>query len=70
MAKTLDRRSHSDEAAESVRLRRLLLDLRFPVDVIVVSRRYAEEWRGGNGASIHAAFSSGKRLRSPWRTPP
>lgn len=52
----------ANEAEESVRLRRLLLDLRFPVDIVVVSRRYAEDWRDVKGGLVHAALSEGRAL--------
>lgn len=51
-----------DEAEESVRLRRALRDLRMPTDIIVVSRRYAEDWADAPGGVVHAALSQGKVL--------
>ncbi len=51
-----------NEAEESVRLRRELRGLRLPVDVIVVSRRYAEQWRDVRGGLVHAALSEGRTL--------
>ena len=51
-----------DEAGESVRLRRVLRDLRLPTDIIVVSRRYAEDWADVHGSVVHAAFSQGRVL--------
>lgn len=56
--------SVDDEAGESVRLRRALRDLRFPVDIIVVSRRHADEWMDVRGSVVHAAFSQGRVLVS------
>ena len=53
-----------DEAEESVRLRRALRDLRLPTDIIVVSRRYAEDWADVHGSVVHAAFSQGRVLAS------
>lgn len=53
-----------DEAGESVRLRRALGELRLPVDIIVISRRYAEEWMDVRGSVVHAAFSQGRVLAS------
>jgi predicted nucleotidyltransferase len=53
-----------NEAEESVRLLRELRDLRIPVDVIVVSRRYAEEWRDVRGGIVHAALGEGRVLAS------
>jgi predicted nucleotidyltransferase len=52
----------ADEAEESVRLHRTLRDLRLPVDVIVVSREYAERWREVRGGLVHAAMSQGRVL--------
>jgi uncharacterized protein len=52
----------SDEAAESVRLRRALRGLRLPTDIIVVSRRYADRWRDVKGGLVHAAMSEGRTL--------
>jgi uncharacterized protein len=54
--------SVDDEAWESVRLRRSLRDLRVPADIIVVSRRYAEDWTDVRGSVVHAAFSQGRVL--------
>jgi hypothetical protein len=39
-----------------------LRDLRVPADVIVVSERYAEEWRDVRGTLVHAALSHGRLL--------
>jgi hypothetical protein len=52
----------ANEAEESVRLHRTLRDLRMPVDVIVVSRDYAERWRDVRGGLVHAALSHGRIL--------
>lgn len=49
-----------DEAGESVRLLRELRDLRIPVDVVVVGRRYAEEWAAVRGSVVHSAISHGR----------
>lgn len=49
-------------AKESVRLHRTLRDLRMPVDVIVVSRDYADCWREVPGGLVHAALSRGRVL--------
>jgi len=35
---------------------------RVPTDVIVVSERYAEDWRGVRGTLVHAALSQGRLL--------
>jgi uncharacterized protein len=51
-----------NEADESVRLLRELRDLRIPVDVIVVSSRYAQEWRDVRGGIVHAALREGRVL--------
>jgi predicted nucleotidyltransferase len=51
-----------NEAEESVRLHRTLRDLRFPADVIVVSREYADRWREVRGGLVHAALSQGRVL--------
>ncbi len=51
-----------NEADEAVRLHRTLRDLRVPTDVIVVSRDYAERWRGVRGGLVHAALSQGRVL--------
>jgi predicted nucleotidyltransferase len=51
-----------NEAEESVRLHRILRDLRVPADVIVVSREYAERWRAVRGGLVHAALSQGRVL--------
>jgi len=52
----------ANEAEESVRLHRTLRDLRMPADVIVVSRDYAERWRGVRGGLVHAALTQGRVL--------
>jgi len=49
-------------ADESVRLMRTLRDLRIPVDVIVVSKSYADEWRNVHGTLVHAAMAEGRVL--------
>lgn len=51
-----------NEAEESVRLLRELRDLRIAVDVVVVSQRYADEWREVRGGIVHAAFGEGRVL--------
>jgi uncharacterized protein len=53
-----------DQAGESVRLRRALGELRSPIDIIVISRRCAEEWMGVRGSVVHAAFPQGRVLAS------
>lgn len=47
-------------AEEAVRLRRELRDLRIPIDVIVVSSRYADEWRDVRGSVVHTAIREGR----------
>jgi uncharacterized protein len=49
-------------ADESVRLMRALRDMRIPVDVIVVSKSYADEWRDVRGTVVHAAMAEGRVL--------
>jgi uncharacterized protein len=51
-----------DEARESARLRRLLRELPFAMDIIVVSRAYAEQWRDIHGDVVNAALTEGKAL--------
>jgi predicted nucleotidyltransferase len=51
-----------DDGAEAVRLMRVLRDLRVPTDVIVVSERYAKDWRDVRGTLVHAALSQGRLL--------
>lgn len=51
-----------NEAEESVRLSRELRDLRVPVDVVVVSRSYADAWRDVRGSIVHSAFGHGRVL--------
>lgn len=51
-----------DEATESVRLMRVLRDLRIPADVVVVNRDYAESWAEVRGGVVHAALSQGRVL--------
>jgi hypothetical protein len=50
------------EAEESVRLHRTLRDMRMPVNVLVVSRDYADRWREVRGGIVHAALSHGRVL--------
>lgn len=51
-------------ALESIRLRRTLAGLPVAVDVVVVSRSEADEWRGVAGSLVHAALSDGFTLSS------
>ena len=55
-------RDIEDRHAEQVRLRRELRPLGVPVDVIVVSERYAEEWGPARGSMVHAALTEGRVL--------
>ncbi|MEA2254503.1 MAG: uncharacterized protein QOG35_548 [Solirubrobacteraceae bacterium] len=52
----------ADAGEEAVRLRRALRGLRVPADVIVVSERYAEDWRHVRGGVVHAALEQGRVL--------
>jgi predicted nucleotidyltransferase len=49
-----------NEADESVRLARELRDLRVPVDVLVISRSYADAWRDVRGGVVHSALAHGR----------
>jgi predicted nucleotidyltransferase len=51
-----------DPSEESVRLRRTLRGLGLFADVVVVSEREAEEWRGVRGSLIHSALSEGRPI--------
>jgi len=52
---------HVDNAAaESVRLRRALRGLPTAIDVVVVSKEYADDWRDVRGSLVHAAMSEGR----------
>jgi predicted nucleotidyltransferase len=53
-------RDVEDRHAEMVRLSRELRPLGVPVDVVVVSRRYADEWGGAYGSIVHAALTEGR----------
>ena len=57
-------RDVEDRPAEQVRLRRELRPLGVPVDVIVVSERYAEEWGPARGSVVHAALTEGRVLHA------
>jgi predicted nucleotidyltransferase len=50
--------------AEMVRLTRELHWLRVPVDVLVVSEAYAEDWGGVEGTVVHAALTEGREFAS------
>ena len=47
---------------EQLRLRRQLRGLAVPVNVIVVSEKYAEEWGPAKGSMVHAALTEGRAL--------
>jgi predicted nucleotidyltransferase len=51
-----------NEAIESVRLMREVRDLRLPLEVVVVSERDAEDWRGVQESLIHVALTEGRVL--------
>lgn len=51
-----------DRHAEMVRLARALRPLGVPVDIVVVSETYAEEWAGVEGSMVHAALTEGREL--------
>ncbi len=57
-------RDVEDRHAEQVRLRRELRPLGIPVDVIVVSERYADEWGTAKGSMVHAALTDGRILHA------
>jgi predicted nucleotidyltransferase len=57
-------RDVKDRHAEQLRLRRELRPLRIPVDVIVVSERYAEEWGRARGSMVHAALTEGRLVHA------
>lgn len=50
----------ANEAEESVRLHRILRDLRISADIIVVSREFAERWSEVRGSLVHTALSEGR----------
>jgi len=51
-----------DRHREMVRLERELRSLSVPVDVIVVSRSYLDDWAGVDGTIVYAALSEGRVL--------
>lgn len=53
-------RDVADPAAESVRLRRALRGIPSPIDVVVVSQGYVDDWRDVRGSLVHAAMSEGR----------
>ena len=57
-------RDVGDRHAEMVRLGRALRPLGIPVDVVVVSERYAEDWEGVEGSMVHAALAEGRVLHT------
>jgi predicted nucleotidyltransferase len=57
-------RDVGDRHAEMVRLGRELRPLGVPVDVVVVSERYAEDWGDVEGSMVHAALTEGRVLHA------
>jgi predicted nucleotidyltransferase len=55
-------RDLEDRHGEMVRLGRELRPLGVPIDVVVVSERYAEDWGGVEGSMVHAALTEGRVL--------
>jgi predicted nucleotidyltransferase len=51
-----------DRHAEMVRLSRELRQLGVPVDVVVVSEAYAEEWGAVQGTVVHEALREGREF--------
>ena len=51
-----------NEAIESVRLMREVLDLRLPLEVVVVSKRDGDDWCGVHGSLVHTAMTEGRVL--------
>jgi predicted nucleotidyltransferase len=51
-----------DRHAEMVRLTRELRSLGVPVDVVVVSEAYANDWGGVEGTVLHAALTEGREF--------
>lgn len=51
-----------DRHGEMVRLGRAVRSLGVPVDVIVVSERYARDWAGVEGTMVHAALTEGREV--------
>jgi uncharacterized protein len=49
---------------EMVRLSRALRPLKVPMDIVVVSERYAAEWGGVQNTMVHAALSEGRVLHA------
>ena len=57
-------RDVEDRHAEQVRLRRELRSLGIPVDVLVVSERYADEWGSAYGSTVYAALTEGRLVHA------
>jgi predicted nucleotidyltransferase len=57
-------RDVGDRHAEMVRLGRELRPLGVPVDVVVVSEHYAEDWGCVEGSMVHAALTEGRVLHA------
>ena len=47
-----------------MRLRRSLHSLRVPMDIVVVSERYAAEWGGVQNTMVNAALTEGRVLHA------
>jgi predicted nucleotidyltransferase len=58
-------RDPTNRHEEMVRLRRALRGLGVPMDIMVVSERYAEEWGGVQNTMVHAALTEGRVLHAP-----
>jgi len=51
-----------DRRQDMVKLRRALSSLRIPVDILVVSHEYVEEWKNVKGNILYPALREGKVL--------
>jgi predicted nucleotidyltransferase len=56
------KREVKDRRQEMVRLRRVLLPLRIPVDLIVVSEQEVREWGDLPGTALYPALNEGRVL--------
>jgi uncharacterized protein len=57
-------RDVEDRHAEQARLRWAIRSLGIPVDVVVVSERYADEWGGAYGSLVYAAMTEGRLVHA------
>jgi predicted nucleotidyltransferase len=55
-------RDVANRHAEMVRLGREVASLGVPIDVLVVSEAYAEEWGGVKNTVVHAALTEGREF--------